>query len=230
VLFGDFTDRARRVVALAQDEGRRLGHTTIRPGHLLLGLVIEGEGVAARALQSVGVTFPAAWSVVATDADPVAAPVDRAERLGPDTRGVLERAPIEARKLGHRRVGTEHLLLALVHVEQRSGVGPLGGLGIDLAGLRAEVIALSGDGLSGGARPSAAIVVDEERSGPRCPTCRSDLDGRVGYRILAVPPVDGPETAEPIQVIFVHCLNCRVVIAHAPADGRTDRSLPPPPT
>ena len=108
------------------------------------------------------------------------------------------------------------------------GVGAqvLVSLGADLSRVRHQVIQL----LSGDRSPEAAGAVGvsstEPRAGPRCPACRVRLDGHVGYRVLPVPPVDEGGASEPIDVVFVHCLVCGVVIAHIPAGEIGERMVP----
>jgi ClpA/ClpB-like protein/UvrB/UvrC motif-containing protein len=141
-MFERFTDRARRVVVLAQEEARMLDHNYIGTEHVLLGLIHEGEGVAAKALRALDVDLD-------TLRREVEALVGRGQQsesgqipFTPQAKKVLELALRESVHLGHAYVGTEHLLLGLV----REGEGPaaqvLAQRGIELAGLRQEVIRL----------------------------------------------------------------------------------------
>jgi hypothetical protein len=112
--FTRFTDRARRVVVLAQDAARELGHGSIGPGHLLLGLLAEGEGVAALALESLGISLEEARDRVEEIAGRgQGAPAGRIP-FTPQAKQALERALREAVQLGHNYIGTEHLLLSLL--------------------------------------------------------------------------------------------------------------------
>ena len=113
-MFMRFTDRARRVVVLAQDEARELGHGFVGPGHLLLGLLAEGEGVAALALESLGISLEEARDRVEEIAGRgQGAPAGRIP-FTPSAKQALERALREAVQLGHTYIGTEHLLLSLL--------------------------------------------------------------------------------------------------------------------
>jgi ATP-dependent Clp protease ATP-binding subunit ClpA len=109
-----FTDRARRVVVLAQDEARELGHGSVRPEHLLLGLLAEGQGAAAQALESLGISLEEARDRVEEIAGPgQGTPAGRIP-FTPPARQVLARSLREAVQLGHTRIGTGHLLLSLL--------------------------------------------------------------------------------------------------------------------
>src|SRR2546425_802263 len=113
--FDRFNDRAKRVLALAQDEAIRFNHNYIGTEHLLLGLVREGEGVAARALDSLGIELSKVRTAVELTIGRGKATTSPSEiTLSPRTKKVIELAIDEARKLGHSHVGTEHLLLGLV--------------------------------------------------------------------------------------------------------------------
>lgn len=127
--FSRFTVRARNTVMAAQDEARAAANPTIAPAHLLLGLLKEPEGLAAKALGSHGATDATVRAALATL---LPAPVDDVPDLIPydaEARKVLELTFREALRLGHNYIGTEHLLLALL--EHEAGAGPLATLGID---------------------------------------------------------------------------------------------------
>src|SRR5436309_10032622 len=143
--FDRFNDRAKRVLALAQDEAIRFNHNYIGVEHLLLGLIREGEGVAARVLNSVGVDLAKARTSVEFiigRGDSATAPSEIT--LSPRTKKVIELAIDEARKLGHSHVGTEHLLLGVVREGQSIGAGILQSLGVSLEHVRHQVIATLG--------------------------------------------------------------------------------------
>src|SRR2546430_12985924 len=131
--FDRFNDRAKRVLALAQDEAIRFNHNYIGVEHLLLGLIREGEGVAARALNSLGVDLSKARTSVEFlmgRGDSTTSPSEIT--LSPRTKKVIELAIDEARKLGHSYVGPEHLPLGLVREGQRDGAGAIESLGESL--------------------------------------------------------------------------------------------------
>src|SRR5216117_1813234 len=131
--FDRFNDRAKRVLALAQDEAIRFNHNYIGTEHLLLGLVREGEGVAARVLDSLGVEL-----------SKVRTAVEFIIGRGDSTTSPSELTIDEARKLGHSHVGTEHLLLGLVREGEGIASGVLESLGVSLEKVRHQVIATLG--------------------------------------------------------------------------------------
>src|SRR5438552_7688260 len=143
--FDRFNDRAKRVLALAQDEAIRFNHNYIGVEHLLLGLVREGEGVAARVLDSLGIDLSKARSsveVMIGRGKGTTSPSDIT--LSPRTKKVIELAVDESRKLGHSHVGTEHLLLGIVREGQSVGAGVLESMGVNLEQVRHQVIAVLG--------------------------------------------------------------------------------------
>jgi Clp amino terminal domain, pathogenicity island component len=119
--FRRFTDRARRVVYLASEEARRLGHQHVGPGHLLLGLIEEGDGVAALVLESLGVSLDELRGRV-EEAIGRGQGSPRHIPLTPSAKAVLEGALREALKLGHNFIGTEHLLLSLARADEGDDV------------------------------------------------------------------------------------------------------------
>ncbi len=133
-----FTEPARRVLTLAQEEARRLNHNYIGTEHLLLGLVREGEGDAARVLGNLGVQPAKARSATEFIIGRGAAPIAGEIGLSPRAQRVLELAVDEARRLNHRRVGTEHLLLGMVREGEGIAAGVLGSLGVDLERARVQ--------------------------------------------------------------------------------------------
>jgi ATP-dependent Clp protease ATP-binding subunit ClpA len=150
--FERFSDAAKRVLGLAQDEAIRFKHNYIGTEHLLLGLIREEQGVAARALQTLGVELAKARTAVGFiigQGDAATAPSDIT--LSPRTKKVIELAIDEARKLGHGRVGTEHLLLALAREGEGIASGILESLGITMEKVRRAVIDTLGQMRPGGA-------------------------------------------------------------------------------
>ena len=110
-MFERFTDRARRVVVLAQDEARGLKHNYIGTEHLLLGLITEGEGVAAKALETMGIKGDAVRKSVIEIIGEGEKPVEGHIPFTPRAKRVFELSLREALQLGHNYIGTEHLLL-----------------------------------------------------------------------------------------------------------------------
>ncbi len=139
-MFERFTDRARRVLVLAQEEARLLNHSFIGTEHILLGLIHEEEGVAARALSELGITLVAARSKVEeviglSGGAPFGSPP-----FTPRAKKVMELALREAMQLGHNYIGTEHLLLGVVREGEGVATQVLVGLGADLARVRQQVM------------------------------------------------------------------------------------------
>ncbi len=141
-MFERFTDAARRVVVLAQEESRMLGHTSIGTEHLLLGLVHEGDGVAARALEDKGVTLDRARTEVAAIAGEGARRPSGHIPFTPRAKHVMELSLREALRLKHSYIGTEHLLLGLLHEGAGVGVQTIQQIGVDPDALRQEVLTL----------------------------------------------------------------------------------------
>ena len=142
-MFERFTDRARRGVVLAQDEARNLNHNYIGTEHVLLGLVSEGSGVAARALEALGITPQAVRQQVET----VIGRGEQPARAGhipftPRAKKVLELSLREAIQLGHNYIGTEHILLGLIREGDGAAAQVLTGLGADLSSVRQQVTEL----------------------------------------------------------------------------------------
>ncbi len=138
--FDKFTERARKVLSLAQEEAQRFQHNYIGTEHLLLGLVREGEGVAARVLSNLGVQLNKVRSAVEFI-------IGRGDRivlgeigLTPRAKKVIELAVDEARRLNHHYIGTEHLLLGLVREGEGIAAGVLESLGVNLEKVRTQTI------------------------------------------------------------------------------------------
>ena len=142
-MFERFTDRSRRVIVLAQEEARLLGHSYIGTEHLLLGLIHEGEGgVAAHVLASLGVSLTEVRSRVERMVGPAGPSPSGQVPFTPGAKIVLELSLREALQLGHDYIGTEHVLLGMI----REGEGVAGqvlvGLGADLPRVRQRVVEL----------------------------------------------------------------------------------------
>ena len=152
--FDKFTDRARKVLTLAQDEAQRFNHNYIGTEHLLLGLVREGEGVAARVLENMNVELAKVRTAVEFIIGRGDRPVVGEVGLTPRAKRVIELAIDEARRLGHNYIGTEHLLLGLVREGEGIAAGVLESLGVNLDKVRHEVIRVLSQS-SSSAGPSA---------------------------------------------------------------------------
>ena len=141
-MFERFTDRARRVVVLAQEEARMLNHNYIGTEHILLGLIHEGEGVAAKALESLGISLEAVRSQVEEIIGQGQQAPSGHIPFTPRAKKVLELSLREALQLGHNYIGTEHILLGLIREGEGVAAQVLAKLGADLARVRQQVIQL----------------------------------------------------------------------------------------
>ncbi|HWL91590.1 MAG TPA: ATP-dependent Clp protease ATP-binding subunit [Actinomycetota bacterium] len=171
-MFERFTDRARRVVVLAQEEARMLNHNYIGTEHILLGLIHEGEGVAAKALESLNISLEAVrQQVEEIIGQGQAAPTGHIP-FTPRAKKVLELSLREALQLGHNYIGTEHILLGLIREGEGVAAQVLQKLGADLNRVRQTVIQLlsgytggKGETTPGGAQgegqPGGSMVLDQ---------------------------------------------------------------------
>ncbi len=141
-LFERFTDRARRVVVLAQEEARLLNHSYIGTEHILLGLIHEGEGVAAKALESLGISLEAVRAQVEEIIGQGGSSPSGHIPFTPRAKKVLELSLREALQLGHNYIGTEHILLGLIREGEGVAAQVLVKLGADLSRVRQQVIQL----------------------------------------------------------------------------------------
>ena len=225
-MFERFTDRARRVLVLAQEEARLLDHNFIGTEHILLGLIHESDGIAANALESLGISLERVRAKVGETIGAVGLSTTGSPPFTPRAKKVLELSLREALQLGRNYIGTEHVLMGLVREGEGVAAHVLVSLGADLSRVRQQVIQL----VSGDRPPEAAGAVGVSttvpRAGPRCPACRVLLEGHMGYRVLVVPPVDEAQAFEPIDVVFVYCLRCGVVIAHTTAEEPVGHIVP----
>jgi ATP-dependent Clp protease ATP-binding subunit ClpC len=153
-VFERFTDRARRSIVLAQEEARLLNHNHLGTEHLLLGLIHQGDGVAAKTLESLGISLAdARTQVEVTIGRGGQAPADHIP-FTPRAKKVLELSLREAQQLGHNYIGTEHILLGLVREADGVAALVLRNLGTDLARVRQQVVQLlSYAGAKGPPRP-----------------------------------------------------------------------------
>ena len=149
-MFNRFTERARKVIILAKEEARRFNHDYIGTEHILLGLIREGEGVAAAVLQKIGVSL----ENIRLEIEKLVQPGPTTQIIGdipftPRAKKALELAAEEARSLGHNYIGTEHILLGLIREGEGIASQVLLNLGMDLNRVRNEVMELLGSALPG---------------------------------------------------------------------------------
>ena len=144
-MFERFTEKAIKVIMLAQEEARRLGHNFVGTEQILLGLIGEGTGVAAKVLKSMGVNLKDARveveKIIGRGSGFVAVEIP----FTPRAKRVLELSLEEARQLGHNYIGTEHLLLGLIREGEGVAARVLENLGVDLAKVRTQVIRMLGE-------------------------------------------------------------------------------------
>ena len=169
-MFERFTDRARRVAVLAQEEARMLHHDHIGTEHILLGLIREGEGVAAKALESLGISLEAVRQHVGEITGQGQQVPSGHVPFTPRAKKVLELSLREALQLGHNYIGTEHILLGLIREGEGVAAQVLVKLGADPSRIRQQVIHLlagsQGEApAAGGApsetAPSASVILDQ---------------------------------------------------------------------
>jgi ATP-dependent Clp protease ATP-binding subunit ClpC len=163
-VFERFTDRARRVLVLAQEEARLLNHSFIGTEHILLGLIHEGEGVAAKALEQLGVSLEAVREKVEETIGLSGTAPTGSPPFTPRAKKVLELSLREALQLGHNYIGTEHMLLGLVREGEGVAAQVLVSLGADLAKVRQQVIQLL-SGYQGGKESSGTTSASESPTG-----------------------------------------------------------------
>ena len=215
-MFGRFTERAQQVLVLAQEEAKRLNHNFIGTEHILLGLVREGSGIAARSLQNLGVEL----SRVRFEVEKIAGKGEKTLVQGisytPRAKKVIELAIEEGQNLGHNYVGTEHLLLGLLREGEGIAAQVLTILGVDLKKARREVIQLLGGETQIGGGPGGKNV-------PQTPTV--DAFGRDLTRMARegkLDPVIGreKEIERVIQILSRRTKNNPCLIGE-PGVGKT---------
>ena len=199
-MFERFTDRARRVVVSAQEEARLLNHNSIGTEHILLGLIHEGEGVAAKVLERLGISLENLRAEIEHA-------VGHGQAMAPShipftarAKKALELSLREALQLGHKYIGTEHILLGLVAVGEGVAVQALASRGVSLGRVREEVTATL-EGYGHEEAPEPAEVTHEE---PLCPRCRTPLVSEATLRALDVASIEGETRA----VAFLFCRRC----------------------
>ena len=214
--FDKFTDRARKVLTLAQDEAQRFNHNYIGTEHLLLGLVREGEGVAARVLENMNVELPKVRTAVEFIIGRGDRPVVGEVGLTPRAKRVIELAIDEARRLGHNYIGTEHLLLGLVREGEGIAAGVLESLGVSLDKVRHEVIRVL-------SQSSSAGPAQETKRASKTPTVdQLGINLTEAARLGKLDPVIGrdKEIERVIQILSRRTKNNPALIGE-PGVGKT---------
>jgi ATP-dependent Clp protease ATP-binding subunit ClpC len=226
-LFERFTDRARRVVVLAQEEARLLNHNYIGTEHILLGLIHEGEGVAAKALESLGISLEAVRSQVEEIIGQGGSSPSGHIPFTPRAKKVLELSLREALQLGHNYIGTEHILLGLIREGEGVAAQVLVKLGADLSRVRQQVIQLlSGyQGPGGSSEKAGAATGQASEQSAQSGSLVLDQFGRNLTQLAAdkkLDPVIGRarETERVMQVLSRRTKNNPVLIGE-PGVGKT---------
>ncbi len=220
-MFDRFTERARKVIILAKEEAKRFNHDYIGTEHILLGLIKEGESVAAAVLQNLGLSL-----------DTIRLEVEKLVQFGPSTvvsgdipftpkaKKVIELALDEARRLGHNYIGTEHLLLGLIKEGEGVASHVLMNVGLDLNKVRAEVIKLLGSTTPSGEPGAAAPSMGGPAGKAKTKTPALDAFGRDLSQLARegkLDPVVGrnDEIERVIQILARRTKNNPVLLGEA---------------
>jgi ATP-dependent Clp protease ATP-binding subunit ClpC len=215
MMFGRFTERAQKVLALAQEEAIRLGHNNIGTEHILLGLVREGEGIAAKALYGLGLGSDKIQNEV-ENLIGKGQETSQTIHYTPRAKKVIELSMDEARKLGHSYVGTEHILLGLIREGEGVAARVLNNLGVSLNKARQQVLQLLGSNESGGHQGSSSVSANT----PTLDSLARDLTSIA--REGSLDPVIGrsKEIQRVIEVLSRRTKNNPVLIGE-PGVGKT---------
>lgn len=230
-VFERFTNRARSVLALAQEEARLLNHSFIGTEHILLGLIHQGDGVGAAALQSLGITLDAVRQKVEETIGTAGTAPSASPPFTPRAKKVLELSLREALQLGHSYIGTEHILLGLVREGEGVAATVLVSLGADLGRVRQKVIQLmsghSQEEHSGVWEPIVSRFEGNPSTSPepRCPQCRVGLPEVARFRTIDVPPDHTDNDIEAISIDVVYCARCGMTLQILRSDPPTSNAL-----
>ncbi len=218
-MFGRFTERAQKVLALAQEEAMRLGHNNIGTEHILLGLVREGEGIAAKALVALGLSPDKIQSEVE---NLIGRGEEKTKQIHytPRAKKVIELSMDEARKLGHSYVGTEHILLGLIREGEGVAARVLNNLGVSLNKARQQVLQLLGSNEASNNQQQAGGGAGSNVNTPTLDSLARDLTAIA--KEDQIDPVIGrsKEIERVIQVLSRRTKNNPVLIGE-PGVGKT---------
>jgi ATP-dependent Clp protease ATP-binding subunit ClpA len=227
-MFERFTDSSRAVLTVAQEEARLLNHDFIGTEHLLLGLLHQGDSIGGQALASLGVELEPARHEVTVIVGTGSKVPKGSPPFTPRAKKVLELSLREALQLGHKYIGTEHILLGLTREGKGAAVQVLVNLGVNLEAVRQEVIGLIQNRPERGGietpvdafarRPTMRTVRVHRTTGegghegpmlePHCPGCRADLTTAARFRTMAVPPDPAAAGQQPMVTVVVYCSGC----------------------
>ena len=217
-MFERFTDQARSVLVLAQEEARLLNHSFIGTEHILLGLIQQGDGIGARALESLDITLDAVRQKVEETIGKAGTAPSASPPFTPRAKKVLELGLREAMQLGHGHIGTEHILLGLVREGEGVAATVLVGLGADLGVLRQKVVQLI-SGYSEEEHSGEAEVIDSASGSnpsfgpePRCPQCRVALAEGARFRTIDVRSDVAANDEKAIPIDVVYCIRCGMTL------------------
>jgi hypothetical protein len=234
-VFERFTDRARRVLVLAQEDARLFRHDFIGTEHILLGILHEGDGVGARALTTLGVSLTSARSMVEEIVGRGEEPARGSPPFTPRAKHALELSLRSALRLGHNYIGTEHILLGLMRESEGVAGQVLAGLGLEPAEVAEEVMAVL-DSIPG--RRNALDAVDGDDIEPQVPLGAasllpsSDLSDLLAAAVASEPSTQRTEingvvyetcayTPEPLPEILVSVAGAEV--SRAAFEAHTER-------
>ena len=224
-MFERFTEKAIKVIMLAQEEARRLGHNFVGTEQVLLGLIGEGTGVAAKTLKSMGVNLKDARAevekIIGRGSGFVAVEIP----FTPRAKRVLELSWDEARQLGHNYIGTEHLLLGLIREGEGVAARVLENLGVDLNKIRSNVVKMLGESKPQSVSSGSSSSTSSSSSGGKTKTPSLDEFGRdltLAAQELRLDPVVGreKEIERVIQILARRTKNNPVLLGE-PGVGKT---------
>jgi ATP-dependent Clp protease ATP-binding subunit ClpC len=227
-MFERFTNRARRVLVLAQEEASSMNHSFIGTEHILLGLIGEGEGVAAKALASLDISLVPVREQIEKTMGTAGTPPSGSPPFTPRAKKVLELSLREALQLGHSYIGTEHMLLGIVREGEGVATAILVGLGADQIKVRQRVTSLmaeaegqsqAGRAVAGAAGSSSFDDDPLAAPEPRCPHCRTALEHTARYRTMAAAPDDDSDDRRPMNLDVVYCGRCGMTLNTFKSEG-----------
>jgi ATP-dependent Clp protease ATP-binding subunit ClpC len=220
-MFERFTDRARRVVVLAQEEARMLNHNYIGTEHILLGLIHEGEGVAAKGLEALDISLQEVREQVSEIIGRGQTPPFGHIPFTPRAKKVLELSLRESLQLGHNYIGTEHILLGIIREGEGVGAQVLQRLGADLNRVRQQVIEILSD--YAGQPVGPVVGYDEELAGPlgpvegpTCQSCGTDVASRGHVRRLELPDDQDGDRRHSLRIVY--CEVCGTTLGVLPPE------------
>jgi ATP-dependent Clp protease ATP-binding subunit ClpC len=223
-VFERFSQPARSVLALAQEEAGLLNHSFIGTEHILLGLIREGEGLGGSVLRSLGISYDDVRDKVEEIIGLSGAPPGGAPAFTPRAKKVLELSLREALQLGHDSIGTEHLLLGIVREGEGVATVVLASLGLHPVRIRHDVmqhVTARSEELPAEGPGSRGDLPAAERSPaasePCCPHCRARVTNEVRFRTIVVASDVEPEVGQ-VTIHVVYCRHCGTTLHMFKAD------------